>query len=107
MAGWRAEALSNPGQVLHVRYEDLKRDPEPQVRRIARFLDIPVTDGLVARTIKHSGFGAMRMQSGGYAFFRKGEVGDWARHFSPKLAAEFDAQLSGQMRGVDDPYHTE
>ena len=81
MAGWRAEALANPGQVLHVRYEDLKAQPEVEIRRIASFLDIPVTDALIDRVVEHSGFGAMRKQSGGHAFFRKGEVGDWARHF--------------------------
>ena len=33
-----------------------------------------------------------------------GVVGDYAKHFSPGLAAEFDAEIAEQMRGVDDPY---
>jgi hypothetical protein len=48
----------------------------------------------------------MKKQSGDdkSRLFRKGEVGDWKEHFSPALAAEFDAQLAKQMRGVNDPY---
>lgn len=104
LAGWRAEALSNPEQVLFVRYEALKEDPEMEIRRIASFLEIAVTDELVARTVTHSGFAAMKKQSNNFRFFRKGVVGDYAKHFSPGLAAEFDAEIAEQMRGVDDPY---
>mmetsp|Transcript_29222 Transcript_29222/g.76533 ORF Transcript_29222/g.76533 Transcript_29222/m.76533 type:complete len:406 (+) Transcript_29222:197-1414(+) len=104
VAAWRAEARVNPRQVLWVRYEDLKADPVGQVRRIAAFLEVPVTDALISATVEHSGFAAMQRQSGGYRFFRKGQVGDWGRHFSPALAAEFDAQVAHQMRGAENPY---
>lgn len=104
LAGWRAEALSNPQQVLWVRYEDLKADPEHEIRRIAKFLEVPASDKVIQDTMVNSGFKAMKTQSGGYQFFRKGVVGDWMRHFSPELAAEFDAQIADQLRGVDNPY---
>ena len=58
-------------------------------------------------SVDNSRFDKMKKQSGGFSFFRRGEVGDWARHFSPAFAAEFDAQIAEQMRGVNDPYaHT-
>jgi hypothetical protein len=104
VAGWRAEALSNPSQILWVRYEDLKRDPEVEIRRIANFLEVSASETVIQNTIRHSGFTAMKEQSGGYQFFRKGKVGDWARHFSPSFAVEFDAQVADQLRGVDNPY---
>ena len=105
VAGWRAEASQNPSQVLWVRYEDLKADPQWEVRRIAAFLGIAVDDGLVDRVVVGSGFEQMRARAGQMTyFFRLGKVGDAARHFSPRLYEEFEAELREQMRGVDDPY---
>merc|ERR1711988_643593 len=60
IAGWRNEFLNNPEQVLWVRYEDLRANPEAGIRRVAKFLDIPVTDAVVAKTIYGSGFEQMQ-----------------------------------------------
>ena len=46
-----------------------------EIRRIASFLEIAVTDELVARTVTHSGFAAMKKQSNNFRFFRKGALG--------------------------------
>ena len=105
VAGWRAEASQNPGQVLWCRYEDLKAQPHREVRRIAEFLSIDADDALIDKVVVGSGFDVMRARAGEMSyFFRKGVVGDAARHFSPALYKEFDAALQEQMRGVDDPY---
>jgi hypothetical protein len=50
VAGWRAEALGNPEQVLWVRYEDLTMHAEREVRRIATFLGVQADDALIRRT---------------------------------------------------------
>lgn len=105
VAGWRAEASQNPQQVLWVRYEDLKARPHQEVTRIATFLGIEADEALVHRVVVGSGFERMKARAGPKAyFFRKGVVGDAARHFSPGLYDEFAAELREQMRGVDDPY---
>ena len=101
VAGWRAEAAQNPAQVLWVRYEDLAAAPEAEVRRIAAFLGLDATDdGLVERCVHHSRFRQMKQQAAGWKFFRKGVVGDAERHFTPALAAAFDAAIAEQLRGV-------
>lgn len=105
VAGWRAEALMNPGQVLWVRYEDFIEDPEREVRRVAAFIDLgDVSDEVIKATVKHSGFAAMKEQAQGVNHMRKGEVGDAKRHFSPELDKEFDDLYADLMRGVADPY---
>jgi hypothetical protein len=50
VAGWRAEALGNPEQILWVRYEDLTMHAEREVRRIATFLGVQADDALIRRT---------------------------------------------------------
>jgi|MDSY01.1.fsa_nt_gb hypothetical protein len=104
VAGWRAEWLQNPRQVIWLKYEDLVARPHEEIKRLAAFLDVDASDDLVERVVESSSFGAMKEQSGNSHFFRKGVVGDSARHFSPALESEFDAALAEQMRGVDDPY---
>lgn len=104
VAGWRSELLNNPEQVLWVRYEDLKADPEGQIRRVASFLNISASDDTIARTVHGSGFKQMQAQSKRPDFFRKGEVGDHRKHFSSSLNQEFDELYKEQMRGVSDPY---
>lgn len=106
VAGWRAEALMNPDQVLWVRYEDLKADPVSQVKRIARFIGVDADDdSLIERVVASSRFDIMKSRAGSMShFYRKGVVGDSAQHFSSALHEEFQAELLEQMRGVDDPY---
>ena len=104
VAGWRAEALQNPEQVLWVRYEDLVESPEREIRRVASFLGLEPSDTIIERCVSNSSFANMKAQSGNFRFFRSGTVGDHKNHFSAELNAEFDALYAEQMRGVDDPY---
>ena len=106
--GWRREALTNPEQVLWVRYEDILDDPEREIRRVAAHIGVPASDRLVSDVALHSGFERMKLQAGGLKFFRKGKVGDSRRHFSPSLDHEFDVLYTKHMRGCVDPYgHTD
>lgn len=104
VAGWRSEAVSNPEQVLWVRYEDMLAQPEKEIRRVASFLGLAPSDEVIAATVLHSGFEKMKAQSADAAHMRKGVVGDSERHFSPELSKEFDLLHKELMRGVDDPY---
>lgn len=101
--GWRSAALSNPQQILWVRYEDLKANPEKEIRRVESFLGLGVSDDVIAKTVVNSGFKQMQKQAG-TDFFRKGVVGDHRRHFSAALNHEFDEIYAEQMRGATDPY---
>jgi len=108
VAGWRAQWAANPKQLLWVRYEDLKADPEKEVRRVAAFLEIELSEELLAKVIEHSGFAAMKKKAQGSRmenFYRQGKVGDSNNHFvDPQLIAEFDELNAGSMQGVNGPY---
>jgi len=105
VAGWRAEALMNPSQVLWVRYEDFIDDPAREIRRVASFIGLAgASEEVIQGTVKHSGFAEMKRQAQGADHMRKGEVGDSKRHFSPELEQEFDELYAELMRGVADPY---
>lgn len=101
---WRQEALTNPKQVLWVRYEDIVSSPKAEIEKIARFLEIAASDEVIAKTVHGSGFAAMKAQSGDAHHMRKGTVGDSRNHFSQELEEEFDAAYKEQMRGFEDPY---
>lgn len=47
LAGARARTRLHPDAYTEVRYEDLVRDPEPQLRRLCDFLDEPFDDAML------------------------------------------------------------
>lgn len=55
-------------------YEELHHDAARVVRRLAKFLEIPINDEKVARCVEYAGFDATRAR--GDAHLRKGVVGD-------------------------------
>eukprot|EP00756_Hemistasia_phaeocysticola_P012088 Hpha_TRINITY_DN15172_c0_g1::TRINITY_DN15172_c0_g1_i1::g.127948::m.127948/K01025/SULT1; sulfotransferase len=65
-------------QKLWLRYEDLQVDPEGAVRKIAAFLDITVSDQLVAKVVQASSFSSMKQQFTGLEK-KADEVGVWAK----------------------------
>ena len=99
--GWWEAHTAPEGKILWVTYEQLKQEPDTTIGRIAEFLDVELTDGLLARVKAASSFEKMsenneqdreeRSAGGGRDFFRKGETGDWRNHFSDAQNEEFDA----------------
>uniref|UniRef100_A0A0E0C8Y1 Sulfotransferase n=1 Tax=Oryza meridionalis TaxID=40149 RepID=A0A0E0C8Y1_9ORYZ len=106
---WRAHR-QRPERVLFFRYEEMKRDPAGHVRRLAEFAGFLFTSpeedgGAVDATVRLCSFDNMvglEATKGGStqlttttvpnsAFFRRGEVGDWANHVSPEMAQRIDA----------------
>lgn len=89
--------INNP-DVLLLRFEDLRLDPALQVRRVLSWigargeLDIaPHTD--VVSTI-------LRGTDPGHSnTFRKGSVGEWRRHFTPRTKEMFD-EIAGDLLQV-------
>lgn len=57
---WGDLAAARPNQILVVRYEDLKENPEPWLRRIATHLDIDVNDDAIATALRFVSRDAMR-----------------------------------------------
>jgi len=103
-AGWEKAAAENPGTVVWVSYEELKRDFPGTVRRLADFLEIPASDDAIAKTAGASSVSSMKATyakrveeleaMGGLCkknHFRKGEMGSWRNDIDGCLLMEFDA----------------
>uniref|UniRef100_A0A0E0AC34 Sulfotransferase n=1 Tax=Oryza glumipatula TaxID=40148 RepID=A0A0E0AC34_9ORYZ len=114
---WRAHR-ERPEQVLFLRYEEMKRDPAGHVRRLAEFAGVPFTspeeDGgavdAIVRLCSFDNMVGLEATKGGRtqlttttvpnsAFFRRGEVGDWANHLSPEMAQRIDAITEAKFAG--------
>ncbi|BAF20032.1 Os06g0626600 [Oryza sativa Japonica Group] len=114
---WRAHR-ERPERVLFLRYEEMKRDPAGHVRRLAEFAGVPFTspeeDGgavdAIVRLCSFDNMVGLEATKGGRtqlttttvpnsAFFRRGEVGDWANHLSPEMAQRIDAITEAKFAG--------
>ncbi|ELU09282.1 hypothetical protein CAPTEDRAFT_151859 [Capitella teleta] len=94
--------------VMFIMYEDLKEDPEKVIKQIAKFLGKDLTPEQVSGIAKYCTFENMKKNpAANYSwwdeyglrnkdstpFLRKGHVGDWKNHLSPRLSKEFDLHL--------------
>uniref|UniRef100_A0A0E0LDP3 Sulfotransferase n=1 Tax=Oryza punctata TaxID=4537 RepID=A0A0E0LDP3_ORYPU len=122
---WHAH-LAHPERVLFFRYEEMKRDPAAHVRRLAEFVGIPFTspeeDGgavdAIVRLCSFDNMVGLEATKGGStqltttnvpnsAFFRRGQVGDWANHLSPEMAQRIDAITVAKFAGSGLQVYTE
>ena len=91
--GW-GEYKDNPN-VIFLRYEDMKKDLPSEVQRLANFLEIDVTDDVIADVCEKTSFSNMQADYNVRGltdnkippFIRKGQVGDWKNHFSEESNA--------------------
>lgn len=105
--------------ILFLKYEDMKRDCKGIVRKIAKFLEKPLTEEQVDSICNFLSFDNMKKNPGcnmapildshlGKDFFkrsdttfiRKGEVGDWKNHMTPELSKRFDDWMEENTRGT-------
>ena len=79
--------------------------------RVAEFLGVPFPDAKKAVTLERMSFSSMKGRQMGAGklsstFYRKGEVKDWERHFTPAQNAAFDkmfVQMCGDLK-ICEPY---
>lgn len=102
---WNA-SLKNPQKVLFLKYEDLKKDVNSSVKKIANFLGYPFSaeeekNGLVEEIKRLCSLENLKnlevnkkgeIQAGinikHSSFFRKGRIGDWVNHLTPSIAEQ-------------------
>jgi len=77
---------TKPEQMLLMRYEHLKANPETEVQRLFNFLRINSTPERVHSAVKATSFerlsgGRTEGEQDTSSFFRRGMTGDWKRHF--------------------------
>ena len=85
----RAAGAAHPQQYLEVRYEDLHQRPAETVARLLNFLQVDVSDELIAACREAGDFRRLsgqrdRGQTDNSAFYRNGQVGDWREHFDQR-----------------------
>ena len=104
---WAARHEPN---LLLVHYADLKQDLEGEMRRIAGFLDIAVSEELWPELIEAASFESMKSkaaelmptagniwQGGGDTFLHKGVNGRWRDIFKAEDLAQYDAKVEEEF----------
>ena len=71
-------------RILFASYEALKNDFATEVRRIADFIEAPLSSSDLQRLSEKTSMESLRKRyndAGEIKFFRRGETGDWKNHF--------------------------
>ncbi|KAD3067826.1 hypothetical protein E3N88_35706 [Mikania micrantha] len=115
---WRA-SLESPDKILFLRYEELKKQPEVVVRKLADFMGKPITmeeekNGVVGEIINLCSFenlSNLEVNKKGVdkfgkllevekkGFFRKGEIGDWKNYLSEEMKDRIDGITEQKFQG--------
>ncbi|XP_027762008.1 sulfotransferase 6B1-like [Empidonax traillii] len=108
------EAHEDDKNILFLFYEDMKKDLPKVVKKIALFLSLNVSDKDIQDTCNKSSFSEMKtdtekensdpshtvcaLTSNRKLIFRKGVVGDWKNHFTPKQNRRFEEIFNEKMK---------
>jgi len=116
-AGWEEATAKYPDTIIWVSYEELKRDFPATVKRIADFLQIPISDEAIRGTMDSSSFKSMKASFGKREqeleamgaptkknHIRKGEMGSWRDDIHGALLVEFDAVSKAKTAQYDLKY---
>ncbi|XP_014678796.1 PREDICTED: sulfotransferase 1A1-like [Priapulus caudatus] len=89
--------------ILFIKYEDMKKDPNASIRKIAEYLGKELTEDQVDLIAEATSFKKMKTNPKAnydwlpendvpetHKFMRKGQVGDWKNHFDDELSQKFD-----------------
>ena len=79
------------------------------MRRIADFLQKPLSDEIIDRIAEQCTFEGMMRNSRNYTIIdgedesglvlRKGVVGDWKNHFTPEMNERFEKEVLAKLKG--------
>ncbi|KAK6233601.1 hypothetical protein QUC31_006007 [Theobroma cacao] len=114
--GYWKEGLEKPNKILFLRYEDMKRDPTLQIKRIAEFLGLPFSmeeerDGVIkeiARFCSFSNLKNLEVNKTGRLLpftpdnkhlFGKGEVSDHINYLTPSAIERYGKILEEKLSG--------
>ncbi|OPX36301.1 MAG: hypothetical protein B1H11_07715 [Desulfobacteraceae bacterium 4484_190.1] len=94
--------------ILFLKYEDLKRNLDSEIKKIARFLGYPMSTELLGTIREKTSFQNMQQEDFSNmheieelsGFFRKGKVGSWRDQFTVAQSEFFDELYAERMRGT-------
>nr|XP_043635639.1 flavonol 3-sulfotransferase-like [Erigeron canadensis] len=114
---WRA-SFGSPDMILFLKYEELKKQPVMELRKLAAFMGKPFTvdeeeKGVVQKIVDLCSFdnlSGLEVNKSGVDilgklvevekkdFFRKGEIGDWKNYLDEKMAECIDRITEEKLR---------
>ncbi|CAH1420171.1 unnamed protein product [Lactuca virosa] len=117
---WKASQES-PEKILFLKYEDMKREPSVELKKLAAFMGIPFTveeekggvvgeieklcsfENLSNLEVNNDGGGAQKFTAQlvveNRDFFRKGKVGDWENHLTEEMSERIDSITESKLKG--------
>ena len=111
---WKA-SIENPEKILFLKYEDMKREPQLYVKKLAEFIGDPFSlkeeeNGRVQQIVDLCSFeflsnlpvsksGILMHNVKNDAFYRKGDVGDWKNHLTLEMAQRLDEISKQKLHG--------
>ncbi|XP_025090222.1 sulfotransferase family cytosolic 1B member 1-like [Pomacea canaliculata] len=107
--------------VLSLSFEDMKKSPTENIKRLATFLEVDVDDKLCEDIADACSFKKLKKgaeikkvwcdypenenkekKQTRIEFYRKGEIGDWKNYFTVAMSEKMDAVIKERMEGL--PY---
>ncbi|XP_077987963.1 sulfotransferase 6B1-like [Glandiceps talaboti] len=100
--------LRNEIDMLYVTFEDMKKDLKGSVMKIAKFLEVDLTEESAAIIAERCTFSSMKAKTttwkhGGKipTMFRKGVAGGWKTSFTVAQSEQFDAFFDEKFKDLD------
>ncbi|OVA16910.1 Sulfotransferase domain [Macleaya cordata] len=113
--GYWKESLERPERVYFLKYEEIKKEPKINLKRLAEFLGYPFSmeeesEGVVEEIIRLCSFknlsnlevnktGKLPLGPENNFFFRRGEVGDYVNYLTPEMIKRLDQITSEKYQG--------
>ena len=106
--GWIDSPLTANGNLLVVRYRDLRKDTQTYLQRIVDFLGVDVDRQMIVRAIQNNEFQKMRAKEdkspqlgksaeGESRFVRKGAVGGWREQLTPEQLLRIEEKTGSML----------
>ena len=91
------------GDMLFLKYEGLKQDTAREIRKVAAFLDIKLTDTLLQRILCDVDIKQMREDKAmeGGSLIRSGQCGEWKKYFTVEQNKWFDNKYKKLFEELD------
>ncbi|XP_053299348.1 sulfotransferase family 5A, member 1 [Pleuronectes platessa] len=108
--GWTSQ-MASMDNLLHVTYQEMSLDLHGAIRRVSSFLDCPLVEEEVNKSVQHCSFARMKnnnmvnytliaheiMDHSKGSFMRNGKTGDWKNMFTEEQNQYFESVFKSKM----------